>query len=94
MANLPPVPPTTDRLLLKPREAAYLLHCSVSALYKRVADGVIPHHYEGRRLVFFRKELEAYLAALQGTTPEDALRQQRWLAKLRENGVRRRGKNT
>jgi excisionase family DNA binding protein len=48
MANLPPIPPATDRLLLKPREAAYLLGCSVSAVYKRVEDGVIPHHYEGR----------------------------------------------
>ncbi len=36
MANLPPIPPAADRLLLKPREAAYLLACSVSALYKRV----------------------------------------------------------
>jgi hypothetical protein len=45
MANLPPIPPATDRLLLKPREAAYLLGFSVSALYKRVEDGVIPHHW-------------------------------------------------
>jgi excisionase family DNA binding protein len=84
MANLPPMPPATDRLLLKPREAAYLLRCSVSALYKRVEDGVIPHHYEGRRLVFFRKELEAYVAALPGTTLEAAQAQLERLRKMRQ----------
>jgi excisionase family DNA binding protein len=86
MANLPPIPPATDRLLLKPREAAYLLGFSVSALYKRVEDGVIPHHYEGRRLVFFRQELEAYVAALPGTTLEAAQAQRQRLKKLRGSG--------
>jgi excisionase family DNA binding protein len=86
MANLPPIPPATDRLLLKPREAAYLLGFSVSALYKRVEDGVIPHHYEGRRLVFFRQELEAYVASLPGTTLEAAQAQRQRLKKLRGSG--------
>jgi excisionase family DNA binding protein len=84
MANLPPMPPATDRLLLKPREAAYLLGCSVSALYKRVEDGLIPHHNEGRRLVFFCKELEAYVAALPGTTLEAAQAQLERLRKMRQ----------
>jgi excisionase family DNA binding protein len=86
MANLPPIPPAADRLLLRPREAAYLLGCSVSMLYKRVADGVIPHHYEGRRLVFFRQELEAYVASLPGTTLEAAQAQRQRLKKLRGSG--------
>jgi hypothetical protein len=91
MAKLPPIPPTTDRLILKPPEAAYLLHLSLSALYKRVADGVIPHHYEGHRLIFLRHELDAYLAALPGISVEAAQAQRQRLKNLRENGVSRGG---
>jgi hypothetical protein len=86
MANLPPIPPATDRLLLKAREAAYLLGCSMSALYKRGEDKVIPHHYEGHRLVFFRQELEAYVASLPGVTLEAAQVQRQRLKKLRGLG--------
>lgn len=74
-------------MLLKPREAAYFLGCSVSALYKRVEDKVIPHHYEGRRLVFFRQELEAYVASLPGTTLEAAQAQRQRLKELRVVGA-------
>ena len=91
MPNLKPVAPPADCMLLNQREAAYLLRCSVSMVYKRVADGVIPHHYEGRRLVFFRKELEAYVAALPGITLEAARAQRKKLTRLRGNGVRRGG---
>jgi hypothetical protein len=91
MAKLPLIAPAPDHVVLKPREAAYLARCSLSALYKRVQDGVIPHRYEGHRLIFLRHELDAYLATLPGITVEAAQAQRQRLEKLRENGVTRSG---
>jgi hypothetical protein len=85
MANLPPIPPAADRLLLKPREAAYLPGLlGFSAVQACGKDGVIPYHREGHRLVFFRQELEAYVAALPGVTLEAAHAQQDRLTKMRK----------
>jgi hypothetical protein len=91
MAKLPPIAPAPDHVVLKPREAAYLARCSLSALYKRVQDGVIPHRYEGHRLIFLRQELEVYLTTLPGISVEAAQAQRQRLEKLRDNGVSRSG---
>jgi excisionase family DNA binding protein len=54
-------------------EAARLLACSPSALYKLVARRKIPFRKQGKKIVFLRSELEQYLNQLPGNRLEDVL---------------------
>jgi excisionase family DNA binding protein len=54
-------------------EAARLLACSPSALYKLVARRKIPFRKQGKKIVFLRSELEQYLNQLPGYRLEDVL---------------------
>jgi excisionase family DNA binding protein len=47
-------------------EAAKLLSCSLSALYKLVARRKIPFRKQGKKIVFLDRELETYLDGLPG----------------------------
>jgi len=47
-------------------EAAKLLSCSLSALYKLVARRKIPSRKQGKKIVFLKRELETYLDELPG----------------------------
>jgi excisionase family DNA binding protein len=47
-------------------EAAKVLSCSPSALYKLVARRKIPFRKQGKKIVFLQRELEAYLDGLPG----------------------------
>ncbi len=52
-------------------EAADLLACSTTALYKLVARRQIPYRKKGKRLLFLRSELEQFLRELPGLKLED-----------------------
>jgi excisionase family DNA binding protein len=47
-------------------EAAKVLSCSLSALYKLVARRKIPFRRKGKKIVFLERELETYLDELPG----------------------------
>jgi excisionase family DNA binding protein len=47
-------------------EAAKVLGCSPSALYKLVARRKIPFRKQGKKIVFLDRELETYLDGLPG----------------------------
>jgi excisionase family DNA binding protein len=52
-------------------EAAAMLGMTRGALYALCARGQIPHRKRGTRLVFLERELQAYIAALEGLTFEE-----------------------
>jgi excisionase family DNA binding protein len=47
-------------------EAAKVLGCSPSALYKLVAQRKIPFRKQGKKIVFLDRELETHLDGLPG----------------------------
>jgi excisionase family DNA binding protein len=42
-------------------EAAKHIRCTTSRIYKLVEQGSLPHHREGRRLLFKRSELDSFI---------------------------------
>jgi excisionase family DNA binding protein len=58
---------------LKVPEAAKLLGISDKATWQRLYRGEIPHRRWGRRVLIPLEELEKFLAALPGTTAEEAV---------------------
>lgn len=42
-------------------EAAEYLRCPVSRIRKLTSTGEIPHHHDGRRVLFDRNELDQYV---------------------------------
>jgi excisionase family DNA binding protein len=54
---------TTDKLTLTAAEAAELLGVSANTVYRHALQGKLPHVRIGDRLLFPRRELEAWLSA-------------------------------
>jgi len=67
---------TTERLALRPREAAALLGISGRTLWSWTKDGLLPHIKIGRTLRYPRAALEAWLAdqAARNVAPESETR--------------------
>jgi excisionase family DNA binding protein len=57
-------------------ELAALLGITRKSAYQRVARGQIPHRKWGRKLVFVRAEIVAFLDSLPGPRPADV--RKRW----------------
>jgi excisionase family DNA binding protein len=55
--------------VLSRHEAADYLHISISALGNLLAAGQVPSIKIGRRRVFLRSSLDAWMAALETTAP-------------------------
>jgi excisionase family DNA binding protein len=58
---------------LKVPEAATMLGISEKAAWQRLYRGELPHRRWGRRVLIPMDELEKFLAALPGTTAEEAV---------------------
>ena len=52
-------------------DLAKVLRCSPTAVYKMRSRGQIPFRKKGRRLLFLRSEIEAYLRKLPGVTLDE-----------------------
>jgi excisionase family DNA binding protein len=56
-------------MVLSVKEMAALLGCSVQAAYKQVYRQTLPYRNLGRKVIFLRQEVEAYLNGLPGLQP-------------------------
>jgi excisionase family DNA binding protein len=53
-------------MVLSVKEMADLLGCSEQAVYKQVYRQSLPYRKFGRKVIFLRQEVEAYLNGLPG----------------------------
>jgi excisionase family DNA binding protein len=53
-------------MVLTVKDMAALLGCSEQAVYKQVSRQALPHRRLGRKVIFLRLEVEAYLNGLPG----------------------------
>ena len=53
-------------MVLSVKEMAALLGCSEQAVYKQVYRQTLPYRKLGRKVIFLRQEVEAYLHGLPG----------------------------
>jgi excisionase family DNA binding protein len=53
-------------MVLSVKDMAVLLGCSEQAVYKQVYRQALPYRKMGRKVVFLRQEVEAYLHGLPG----------------------------
>jgi excisionase family DNA binding protein len=53
-------------MILTVRDMAALLGCGEKAVYKRVYRRALPYRKIGRKVIFLRQEVEAYLNRLPG----------------------------
>jgi excisionase family DNA binding protein len=53
-------------MVLSVKDMAALLRCSEQAVYKQVYRQALPYRKLGRKVIFLRQELEAYLNGLPG----------------------------
>jgi excisionase family DNA binding protein len=53
-------------MVLSVKEMAALLGCSEQAVYKQVYRQALPYRKLGRKVIFLRQEVEAYLNGLPG----------------------------
>lgn len=51
----------SEQNLLSVEEAAVFLRIKITTLYEKTANKLIPHFKRGKRLYFYRSELEAWL---------------------------------
>jgi excisionase family DNA binding protein len=65
---------TINGELLDVRSAATLLGCSEKTLRARVARRLVPFRKFSGRVVFRRKELDAFLEAMEGCSVKEALK--------------------
>ncbi len=60
-----PVRPPDGAILLTYPEAAWILRCSVSHVYREIAAGKLATRRSGRKAFIHREDLDAYLAAIR-----------------------------
>jgi excisionase family DNA binding protein len=53
-------------MVLSVKEMAALLGCTKQAVYKQVYRQTLPYRKLGRKVIFLRQEVEAYLNGLPG----------------------------
>jgi excisionase family DNA binding protein len=53
-------------MVLSVKDMAALLGCSEQAVYKQVYRQALPYRKFGRKVIFLRREVEAYLHELPG----------------------------
>jgi excisionase family DNA binding protein len=53
-------------MVLSVKEMAVILGCSEQAVYKQVYRQALPYRKMGRKVIFLRQEVEAYLNGLPG----------------------------
>jgi excisionase family DNA binding protein len=53
-------------MVLSAKDMAALLGCSEQAVYKQVYRRALPYRKLGRKVIFLRQEVEAYLHGLPG----------------------------
>jgi excisionase family DNA binding protein len=53
-------------MVLSVRDMVALLGCSEKAVYRRVYRRALPYRKLGRKVIFLRQEVEAYLNGLPG----------------------------
>jgi excisionase family DNA binding protein len=53
-------------MVLSVRKMVALLSCSEQAVYKQVYRQALPYRKMGRKVIFLRQEVEAYLHGLPG----------------------------
>jgi excisionase family DNA binding protein len=58
-------------MVLTVKDMAVLLGCSKQAVYKKVYRNALPHRKLGRKVIFLRQEVEAYLNGLPGLQLRD-----------------------
>jgi excisionase family DNA binding protein len=58
-------------MVLSVKDMAALLGCSEQAVYKQVYRQALPHRKMGRKVIFLRSEIEAYLNELPGLQLHD-----------------------
>jgi excisionase family DNA binding protein len=62
---LKPSPPPEGAILLTYPEAALMLRCSVSHVYREVAAGRLAYRKSGRKAFIHREDLERYVAEIR-----------------------------
>lgn len=53
-------------MVLSVKDMAALLGCSKQAVYRKVYRQALPYRKMGRKVIFLRREVEAYLNGLPG----------------------------
>ncbi len=61
-------------IVMTPLDAARYLPCGRQALYEAVKRGAIPSRQLGRRRLFLRADLDAWLSRFPGVSVEEAIR--------------------
>ncbi len=68
------MPPFFFSAVLTPRDAARYLQCGRKALYEAVKHGEIPYRKLGRRLLFLKADLDAWLSRRPGVSVDEAVK--------------------
>lgn len=65
-------PPLPERRYFDVKATAVYLGCTPGAVYATAQRRLIPHRKQGRKLLFDKIELDAYVKALEGVDADEA----------------------